>query len=80
MDRELALPTLNRKGLSWGVNRRRLPSATTSSSASSCCSLDMLPSTRLLPWVPVATAPPIVWKTNHGNAGSVHPAGASSVT
>jgi hypothetical protein len=32
----------------------------------------------VLPWVPVATAPPTVWSMNHGNAASVQPLGAAA--
>ena len=32
----------------------------------------------VLPWVPVATAPPTVWSMNHGNAASVQPFGAAA--
>lgn len=75
-----SLRTLNRKGSLAGVKRRRLPSAVTSSSPSSCAALDSEPAARLEPCVPVATAPPTVWCTNQGNAGSVYPAGAARVT
>jgi hypothetical protein len=70
----LAPPTLKRKGSSWGVKRRRVPSASTASSPSSCRVLDIVPHAMLLPCDPVATAPATVWYTNHGNAGSVQPA------
>lgn len=33
----------------------------------------------VLPWVPVATAPPMVWSTYQENAGRVYPAGAFGV-
>lgn len=56
-----AVRTRNRKGDSSGVKRRTLPSASTASSASSCAPLDSEPASRLLPCVPVATAPPTVW-------------------
>lgn len=51
-----------RKGSLSGVMVRRLPSAVTISTARSW--FDRLAHGRLLPWVPVAIAPPMVWYTN----------------